>query len=79
MPDGPRPLAPLDDIPGIGANRKRALLQHFGSAKAAEWARLSDLPAGDGISEARAKTIADFVLAKGRQRRVVGCAKAHHF
>ena len=52
-------LTPLDDIPGIGATRKRALLQHFGSAKAVARAGLSDLQAVDGISEAMAKTIAD--------------------
>lgn len=65
VPDGPRPSAPLDDIPGIGATRKRALLQHFGSAKAVARAGLSDLQAVDGISEAMAKTIADYFSAKG--------------
>src|SRR5690606_9181878 len=34
---------PLDEIPGIGAARKRALLQHFGSAKAVSRAGLADL------------------------------------
>ncbi len=58
-------LTPLDDIPGIGATRKRALLQHFGSAKAVARAGLSDLQAVDGISEAMAKTIADYFTAKG--------------
>lgn len=58
-------LTPLDDIPGIGATRKRALLQHFGSAKAVSRAGLSDLQAVDGISEAMAKTIADYFSAKG--------------
>jgi excinuclease ABC subunit C len=57
-------LTPLDDIPGIGATRKRALLQHFGSAKAVARAGLSDLQAVDGISEAMAKTIADYFSAK---------------
>jgi excinuclease ABC subunit C len=57
-------LTPLDDIPGIGATRKRALLQHFGSAKAVARAGLSDLQAVDGISEAMARTIADFFSAK---------------
>ncbi len=41
---------PLDDISGIGASRKRALLAHFGSAKAVSRANLSDLKAVDGIS-----------------------------
>ena len=58
-------LTPLDDIPGIGATRKRALLQHFGSAKAVARAGLADLRAVDGISEAMAKTIADYFSAKG--------------
>lgn len=58
-------LTPLDDIPGIGATRKRALLQHFGSAKAVARAGLSDLQAVDGISDAMAKTIADYFSAKG--------------
>ncbi|MDP3197302.1 excinuclease ABC subunit UvrC [Tabrizicola sp.] len=58
-------LTPLDDIPGIGATRKRALLQHFGSAKAVARAGLSDLQAVDGISEAMARTIADYFSAKG--------------
>jgi excinuclease ABC subunit C len=57
-------LTPLDDIPGIGATRKRALLQHFGSAKAVARAGLSDLQAVDGISEAMARTIADYFSAK---------------
>jgi excinuclease ABC subunit C len=58
-------LTPLDDIPGIGATRKRALLQHFGSAKAVARAGVTDLQAVDGISEAMAKTIADYFSAKG--------------
>jgi excinuclease ABC subunit C len=57
-------LTPLDDIPGIGATRKRALLQHFGSAKAVARAGVADLQAVDGISEAMAKTIADYFSAK---------------
>ncbi|MDO9524282.1 MAG: excinuclease ABC subunit UvrC [Gemmobacter sp.] len=51
---------PLDDIPGIGAARKRALLAHFGSAKAVSRAGLPDLTAVEGISEAMAKIIHDF-------------------
>ena len=58
-------LTPLDEIPGIGATRKRALLQHFGSAKAVARAGVADLQAVDGISEAMAKTIADYFSAKG--------------
>ena len=48
---------PLDDVPGVGATRKRALLAHFGSAKAVSRAALSDLKAVDGISDALAETI----------------------
>ncbi|MEM9032516.1 MAG: excinuclease ABC subunit UvrC [Pseudomonadota bacterium] len=48
---------PLDDVPGVGATRKRALLTHFGSAKAVTRAGLSDLKAVDGISDALAETI----------------------
>ncbi|WP_176083228.1 excinuclease ABC subunit UvrC [Martelella sp. HB161492] len=48
---------PLDEIAGIGPSRKRALLQHFGTAKAVSRAGISDLTAVDGISEAMAKLI----------------------
>ena len=48
---------PLDDVPGVGATRKRALLTHFGSAKAVSRANLADLKAVDGISDALAETI----------------------
>ncbi|RMD92393.1 MAG: excinuclease ABC subunit UvrC [Alphaproteobacteria bacterium] len=51
---------PLDDIPGVGAARKRALLAHFGSAKAVSRAGLADLKAVDGISDALAETIYSF-------------------
>ena len=58
-------VTPLDDIPGVGSTRKRALLAHFGSAKAVARAGLSDLTAVDGISEAMAKTIHDFFNERG--------------
>ncbi|CAN1559024.1 UvrC Nuclease subunit of the excinuclease complex [Paracoccaceae bacterium] len=58
-------LTPLDDIPGIGAARKRALLAHFGSAKAVARAGLADLQAVEGISDTMAKTISDFFAARG--------------
>ncbi len=48
---------PLDDIPGIGPGRKRALLAHFGSAKAVAQAGLADLKAVEGISARLAETI----------------------
>jgi excinuclease ABC subunit C len=51
---------PLDEIPGIGPGRKRALLKHFGSAKAVSRAGVDDLKAVDGISAHMAQTIYDF-------------------
>ena len=50
---------PLDEVPGVGATRKRALLAHFGSAKAVGRANLHDLKAVDGISDTIAETIYD--------------------
>ncbi|MEP2830425.1 excinuclease ABC subunit UvrC [Parvibaculum sp.] len=50
---------PLDEVPGIGPGRKRALLQHFGSARAVARAGLSDLEAVDGISAKVARAIYD--------------------
>ena len=54
---------PLDEVPGIGAARKRALLAHFGSAKAVSRAGLADLKAVDGISESMAQKVYDFFNA----------------
>ena len=51
---------PLDEIAGIGPARKRALLRHFGSAKAVSRAGLSDLEAAPGVSKQMARTIYDF-------------------
>ena len=56
---------PLDDVPGVGATRKRALLTHFGSAKAVSRADLADLKAVDGISDSLAETIYDFFHDRG--------------
>jgi excinuclease ABC subunit C len=50
---------PLDEIDGIGPARKRALLQHFGSAKAVSRASLADLAAIPGISDAMAQLVYD--------------------
>lgn len=50
---------PLDDISGIGPTRKRALLRHFGTAKAVSRAGLEDLVAVPGISEAIARLVYD--------------------
>ncbi len=51
---------PLDEVPGVGPGRKRALLAHFGSAKAVSRAGLSDLKSVDGISANMAETIYAF-------------------
>ncbi len=51
---------PLDDIAGVGAARKKALLHHFGSAKAVARAKRQDLEAVDGVSAALAQRIYDF-------------------
>ena len=47
----------LDDIPGVGPSRKRALLKHFGSAKSVSRAGVEDLQAVEGISAAMAEAI----------------------
>ncbi|HPD83169.1 MAG: excinuclease ABC subunit UvrC [Alphaproteobacteria bacterium] len=52
--------SPLDQITGIGAHRKRALLLHFGSAKEVAKAGIDDLRKVDGISEAIAEKIYNF-------------------
>ena len=51
---------PLDEIAGVGAGRKRALLQHFGSAKAVSAASLADIEAVTGVSATLARKIYDF-------------------
>jgi len=56
---------PLDEVPGVGATRKRALLAHFGSAKAVARANLADLKAVDGISGSLAETIYSFFHERG--------------
>ncbi len=56
---------PLDEIGGVGANRKRALLQHFGSARAVAGASLTDLESVGGVSHALAKKIYDFFHPAG--------------
>ncbi len=56
---------PLDEVPGVGAARKRALLAHFGSAKAVSRAGLADLRAAPGISAALAEVIYGFFHGEG--------------
>ena len=51
---------PLDEIGGIGPTRKRALLSHFGSAKAVSRAGIEDLKGVTGISAEMAQKIYDF-------------------
>ncbi|MFC3053045.1 excinuclease ABC subunit UvrC [Kordiimonas pumila] len=51
--------SPLDTIPGIGPKRKKALLHHFGSAKAVIDADVRDIASVDGISKATAQQIYD--------------------
>jgi excinuclease ABC subunit C len=55
---------PLDEIDGIGPTRRRALLAHFGSAKAVSRAGVEDLKAVNGISAEMAQKIYDFFHEK---------------
>ncbi len=57
--------SPLDEIPGIGPARKRALLLHFGTAGKVRAASLEDLQRAPGVSAAVARTIYDFYHAGG--------------
>jgi excinuclease ABC subunit C len=56
---------PLDDIEGIGPSRRRALLNHFGSAKSVSKAGIEDLKAVNGISAEMAQKIYDFFHERG--------------
>jgi excinuclease ABC subunit C len=58
-------LSPLDEIAGIGARRKRALLHHFGSARGVARAGLADLERVEGISKTVAKKVYDHFHAEG--------------
>jgi excinuclease ABC subunit C len=55
----------LDEVPGIGPNRKRALLMHFGTARAVKSAALDDLERAPGISKAMARQLYDFFHPRG--------------
>ena len=55
----------LDEVPGIGPNRKRALLMHFGTARAVKSAALDDLQRAPGISRAMAVQIYDYFHPRG--------------
>ena len=58
-------ITTLDEVPGVGAMRKKSILSHFGSAKAASRASLKDLKAVDGLSNTLAQVIYDFFHDKG--------------
>lgn len=55
----------LDEVPGIGAKRKKALLHHFGSAREVSRAGLRDLEAVEGISRSTAQKIYDHFHPEG--------------
>jgi excinuclease ABC subunit C len=55
----------LDEVPGIGPNRKRALLMHFGTARAVKGAALDDLERAPGISKATARQLYDYFHPRG--------------
>jgi excinuclease ABC subunit C len=57
--------SPLDEVPSIGARRKKALLHHFGSARGVSRAGLADLERVEGISKAVAKRIYDHFHVDG--------------
>ncbi len=52
--------SPLDEVPGIGPARKKALLLHFGTARAVRSANLQDLQKAPGVSAAVAQTVYDY-------------------
>ncbi|MGJ8536041.1 MAG: excinuclease ABC subunit UvrC [Parasphingopyxis sp.] len=57
--------SPLDQVPGIGPARKRALLLHFGTARAVKSAGLEDIMRVPGVSKAMAQAIYDHFHAGG--------------
>ena len=56
--------SPLDEVPGIGPARKKALLMHFGTARAVRNASLADLQKAPGVSAAVAQQVYDFYHAR---------------
>ena len=58
-------VSTLDDVPGIGPTRKRALLMHFGTARAVKGAALEDLERAPGISGATARQVYDYFHPAG--------------
>jgi excinuclease ABC subunit C len=57
--------SPLDEVPGIGPARKKAMLMHFGTARAVRDASLEDLARAPGVSEAVARAVYDFYHGGG--------------
>src|SRR5207237_10344143 len=57
--------SPLDEIAGIGARRKQALLHHFGSARSVARAGIAEIERVAGISKAVAKKVYDHFHADG--------------
>ncbi|MET0372166.1 MAG: excinuclease ABC subunit UvrC [Sphingobium sp.] len=53
-------VSSLDEVPGIGPSRKKALLMHFGTAKAVKSAALEDLLKAPGVSKAVAQQVFDY-------------------
>jgi excinuclease ABC subunit C len=58
-------VSPLDEVPGVGPSRKKALLLHFGTARAVRNASLEDLQKAPGVSAAVAQAVYDFYHAGG--------------
>ena len=56
--------SPLDEVPGIGPARKKALLMHFGTARAVRNASLEDLQRAPGVSAGVAQQVYDFYHAR---------------
>ena len=57
-------VSSLDEVPGIGPARKKALLMHFGTARAVRSASLQDLQKAPGVSRSVAQQVHDFYHAK---------------
>ncbi len=57
--------SPLDEVPGVGPARKKALLMHFGTARAVRDASLEDLARTPGVSDAVARTVYDYYHGGG--------------
>ena len=57
--------SPLDEVPGIGPSRKKALLMHFGTARAVREAALVDLEKTPGVSTAMARSVYEYFHPEG--------------